>query len=113
MHVNWTAIAAITGLVNTVAVIGLGGFTYWSGKSKATQKEIADLARVIGGHAERLGVLENERRHAPTHHDLGKVYNELNATAREMAELRGALTQIKPQMQLVSEYLLREARKGQ
>ena len=113
VHIDWQAVAAWMAILNFVAVIGLAIYTRFVNRTKATQDQIETLGNLIGHHAERLGVLESERRHAPTHHDLGKIYNQLNSAAREMAVLQGTLTAIKPQLQLVSEHLLEQARKQQ
>lgn len=110
-HVNWQAVGAWMALLNFIAVLGLAAYTRFVSRSKATQDQLEALGNLIGHHAERLGILESERRHAPTHHDLGKIYNQLNGATQEMAELRGTLAAVKPQLALVSEHLLEQARR--
>jgi hypothetical protein len=110
--VNWTAVAAIMGVVVTLA-----GFCVWLLRARfqgdfASRGDVADLG-------ERMGKIETRLRDTPTHADVSALSTRLAAVetgvAVVSAELRGirdGVTRIEHAVRVLHEHELAKAREG-
>jgi hypothetical protein len=97
----------VLGLVNFLIGIGLGVYVRNSNRHEKIDQRFAQLeANVdsrLDSNSDRLARLEERASRAPTHEDLGKIYERINAIAASQAESKGALDSINATMrQLVS-----------
>ncbi len=74
-----------------------------------------DLERVenqtkdrMGQHAERLTKLEASVERMPSHNDLAKLYEQVNAQGRQLSRIDGQLEQINANVRLVLNRLDKE-----
>lgn len=101
---------------------GIGFYVYMSNKDKVTNDRITQMADVINKrfgelerdvdmksdqHAERISSLEAQAKLAPTHDDLGKVYDKISVVSDCVKRSEGQLTAIDKNLQLIQEHLLR------
>lgn len=81
------------GICNFVLTWGVALYMYMTNKTKATNARIGkleeDLSSDIREHSERLTHLETIAESAPTHGDIGKVYESLNTLAATVNQLVG------------------------
>lgn len=72
---------------------GVALYMYLANKNKATNERIGKLEEDIGekldGHIQRITKLETAAQAAPSHNDLAKVYETLNALAGTVNQLVG------------------------
>lgn len=75
---------------------GVAFYMYLANKNKATNARIAEIERAIDARqdemAGRVSRLEGALEKAPTHDDLGKLYDALNETSRQVAQLVGTVS---------------------
>lgn len=81
------------GIGNFLLTWGVALYMYLANKNKATNERIAKLEDDIGdkldGHIQRITKLETTSEKAPSHADLAKVYDSLNALAGTVNQLVG------------------------
>lgn len=58
-------------------------------RAKADEEKFRAIAKSLGAYAERIQHLETTAETAPTHGDLGKVYEAINAVAATVNQLVG------------------------
>lgn len=88
----------------------LAVYVYLSNKDKVTNDRIGkledDLDGKLDGHGERIKALETRTDQAPTHTDLGKLYEKINEVSGGMKELKGEFTATNRTLQLIHETLM-------
>lgn len=100
-----------------LANIWLLAWTYWSNKQKATVAEIKGLREMIeaaqksqagqcGEHKSRTTTLEVQFQGAPTHRDIGAVYDRISELKSSVDKMSGAVTGFGHQLQLLIEHHL-------
>lgn len=87
-----------------IAVIGV--YSWISNGRKVNREAIDQIGRDVQQHDRRLHVVESRLADAPTHYDLGQIYERVNATAQEMSRLTGTVAAINHQLGVIGEYLL-------
>lgn len=92
---------------------GIGFYVHLVSKNKVTNDRISklegDFDARMDGQGERIARLEAQMRVVPTHDDLGKLYDKVNATANNVASMAGQLNGINENLRLI---LNRIAEKG-
>lgn len=84
---------------------GLGFYVHIVNKNKATNERISQLERDVSvkldGHAARIAHLEGLTEKAPTHEDLGRLYDKQNETARSVSQMAGELKGMNDTLRLI------------
>lgn len=92
---------------------GVAFYMYLANKNKATNERIAEVERGFDQRqdmlADRVSKLEGVTSKAPTHEDLGKLYDALNETSRQVSQLVGTVSSMNDNVRLI---LNRIAEKG-
>lgn len=92
-------------------------WVYWSNRQKATVTEIKELRKMIldiqerqasscGEHKSRTTTLEVQFQGAPTHRDIGAVYDRISELKSSVDKMSGAVTGFGHQLQLLIEHHL-------
>lgn len=81
-------------------------YTWFNIRHKATKENINDLTEVTNNLVRRVSVLEDRSRTAPTHDDLGKLYEKVNSFGGKLENVSGTLEAIKGQLALINEHLI-------
>lgn len=95
--------------------LGLWVWVYWSNRQKATVTEIEGLRKLItgqqekqaamcGDHKSRTTTLEVQFKQAPTHSDIGAVYDRIGEVKSSVDQMSGTLTGVGHQLQLLIEH---------
>lgn len=92
---------------------GVALYMYLSNKNKATNTRITelekDIDKALDGHTDRIAHLEGVTQKAPTHDDLGKLYDKQNETARAVSQMAGEMKGMNETLRLI---LAQIAQKG-
>jgi len=96
-------------LLQWLLTLGVGFFAWWINRDKARR---LDVDGRIGGLEERVTQVERDQYHAPTHHDIGNVYERLNETNTSLAELTGQLGTLATSLGRIETYLLNNGHRG-
>lgn len=81
-------------------------YTWFNARHRATKKNINDLADETNNLVHRVSVMEERYRRAPTHEDLGKIYEKVNSFGGKIENVSGTLEAIKGQLSLINEHLI-------
>ena len=103
--------------------LGLWIWVYWSNRQKATTSEIKVLKELIsaiqekqagqcGEHKNRTTTLEVQFAQAPTHGDIGAVYDRISEVKSSVDKMTGTLTGVGHQLQLLIEHHLSGGGRG-
>lgn len=101
-----------------VLTAGVGFYVYMSNKDKVTNERITkledDLDARMDNHAQRITAVEEAAKHAPTHEDLGRIYEQITATRGDIARTASAVaglekgfSAVEKNMGLITEFLLK------
>ncbi len=92
-------------VVHILATAALGIYVWASNRHRVTNQRITDLEAGVDlrldTHAERLVRLETQVKGAPTHDDLGKLYDALNETSRQVSQLVGTVSSMNDNVRLI------------
>ncbi len=92
---------------------GVAFYVHLTSRSRATNESLDALKQ---DHAQRIARLEEQHRGAPTHEDLGKLYDELRTLSRALGEVSGSVRNVQGELKGLSEtqrlILARIAEKG-
>lgn len=105
-EVDYNGLRFVLDLLQLLGLIGIGIYSWFVNRTKVNRHAIEQIERAAAEHARRLDVLDNRMNHAPTHQDLGQVYDRLNGVAETMSQLNGQLSALGHQLSMVNEYLL-------
>lgn len=76
-------------IVQTVLIAIIGVMNWLNNRQRVTNATISRLEDSIDSrldkHAEQITRLEVDMRNAPSHNDLGKIYDEIRNQSREIA----------------------------
>lgn len=75
-----------------------------------TEAHRRDVELRLDAHSEQIATLEKGAQDAPTHGDLGKLYDRINRVGEDVSELSGGLAGVKNLLNTIHEYLLRGAK---
>jgi hypothetical protein len=80
-------------VANFILTWGVALYMYLANKNKATNERIGkleeDLSDKIDGHGDRITHLETVTEMAPTHNDLGRVYEAQKVSDEKLNQLIG------------------------
>lgn len=110
--VDYTMLRFVLDLIQIGGVVGLGIYTWFVNRTKSNRQDINALHARLQQVERNHDVLQSQVEHAPTHYDLGKVYEQLNGVANTLSELTGQLGAVNHQLSMVHEYLLNSKREG-
>lgn len=83
------------GFVNILVTVGLWLYVRNSDRHEKIDERFNDIERNFDTRmdkaTERLSALEADARRAPTHEDLARIYERINALASGQAETKGAV----------------------
>ncbi len=65
----------------------------------------------MDNHSERITKVETECDHAPSHADLGQVYDRINEVSDQVANLTGGMEALKRSVDMIHQHLLNEGKK--
>jgi outer membrane murein-binding lipoprotein Lpp len=89
----------VLGCVNFLVTVGLWLYVRSSDRHEKIDQRFSELAKDLDTRmdktAERLTALEADARRAPTHADMGRVYERINAVAETLGNLKGAVDQLR------------------
>ncbi len=88
----------IAALVLSLASIVMNLLLYRSSANKATSDKVAEKVDRLEN---KVASIESQLVNMPTHKDLGALYERLNSTNKELAELSGELTQVNANLRLL------------
>lgn len=92
---------------------GIGFYVHLVSKNKVTNDRITklenDFDTRMDGQGERIARLEEQMRTVPTHDDLSKLYDKVNATANMVSSIAGELKVVNDNLRMI---LNRVAEKG-
>lgn len=104
-------------LANFALTWGVALYMYLSNKNKATNDRIDKLERAwdekSDDHASRIAALEGVNTRAPTHDDLGRLYERLNATTEGLKHLQGQLSSMSDTLRLILSRMVPGAKGGE
>ncbi|MDF0377682.1 hypothetical protein [Methylophilus sp. YYY-1] len=88
----------------------IGVYVYMSKKDIVTNERIGklenDIDQKIDQHGERIARLEAKAEKAPTHEDIGKVYDKINQVSDCVSRLEGEFAGATRTLQLIHETLM-------
>jgi DNA anti-recombination protein RmuC len=113
MRDNW---AVISDIAHFSAEAAIGAWLYLNRKNDRTQGRIEALYthvdQRLDEQSRRLAQVETDVRHAPTHDDLGKIYDRINTVGGDVREMKGVLESAAKTVDRLQSYLLACDRKG-
>lgn len=123
VDIDWNQVRAVLGIIEAVVVFALGIYMFITRNSAASRKETAqriqsvreDLKqtnRRVDRHGERISVIEESVRCAPSHDDLGKLHGRIDDVAGSMREIKGTMQGMSHTVQLIHKHLLEERKGG-
>lgn len=94
---------------------GVGFYVYMSNKNKVTNDRITEMEKDIDtkldDYGDRIARLEERSEHAPTHEDLGVIYEKMKALGTKLDTMSGEFGQVKNLLGIIHEYILNGAKK--
>lgn len=92
-------------VVNLAGTGAVALYMYLVNRNRVTNERITALedkvdAR-IDDHADRLARIETAAGRAPSHEDIGKLYERVNALSGTVSELKGVLTGVSDTLRLI------------
>ena len=101
-----------------VLTSAVGFYVYLTNRDRVTNERISkletDLDTRMDAHAQRITAVEEAAKHAPTHEDLGRIYDQITATRRDISDTKAAVAGVQSGMSalerntaLITEYLVK------
>ncbi|MGE4501968.1 MAG: hypothetical protein AB7D03_03760 [Thiomicrospira sp.] len=98
------------GVANFAGTVMLGVYLFITQRSRVNTERIDKLENhvitSIDRHDERLTRLEERYQHAPSHEDFKRVYDLLNAQAKQIDQIAGEFKATSENVKLIQHYLL-------
>lgn len=92
---SWTDLIQIIGM-------GLLAFYQWMmSRSLANRQEIVKLSNEVGKLSTRIDLLEKDMQAAPTHRDLGELYNRINNISDSSSRMEGQVNGMADNVRLI------------
>jgi mevalonate kinase len=104
--INWTAARFMLDIVILLGMIGIGIYTWWSNRTRASQVEFGQAHKRMDKILAQVNRLELEAKHVPTRAeftDLNERLGELHADLREMI---GGQETLKRLVDIMNQHLL-------
>ena len=87
------------GFINFLVTVGLWLYVRSSDRHEKIDARFSDLERNVDGRLDgtqqRLAALEAEVKRAPTHDDLGRIYERINQVGTSLGEIKGGMDEMK------------------
>lgn len=117
MDLNYTAAKFWLDVGQIIAICCLGIYTWWQGKSRATQSAIervdknqSETSKLINdrieSHADRILLVEKRIESLPQDRHISELHEKMNVTNREMGELGSALKSTNSLLNVLHEHLM-------
>lgn len=98
--------------VQWVTTLAVGVYAWWTARNRATAKSIADVKNQVDGVDGRVLLLEDRAKSAPTHDDLGKLYERLGQINGNVERLVGEFSAHRRSVDRIQEHLLNRSDKS-
>ncbi len=108
MHLNYDALRFWLEIIQLGATVLLGVYVWIVSRTRANKTAIDRVDRRVSELVRRVDVIDQELRAAPTHDDLGKLYDRLNTMNGQLQQIAGHLEAMARQFALINEHLLRD-----
>lgn len=90
--------STVLGFINFVVTVGLWLYVRNSDRHEKIDKRFAEMEANVDERldktGERLARLEERVERSPTHDDVGRVYERINALAASLSEIKGAVDSV-------------------
>ncbi len=97
----WLDVVVLVGVVlNTL-------YTWHANRNRATRAAIDRVDRRVDDLGNRMSAMETDLRHQPSHNDLKRIYEKLDALAQAQATAGGELKAVTHQLSLINRHLLK------
>ncbi|WP_320837396.1 DUF2730 family protein [Zhongshania sp.] len=115
--VNWDAARFAFDLTQTLFMVGVAIYVWWTNRSRATKKSIEEVdehiekvATAFNARANalerRVDGVEKDLSHLPSHDELGALHEKVNGVANTMNQVQGELRGINTTLNLINEFLI-------
>lgn len=98
-------LGSIGSLVNTAASAWLWLYVRYGDRNKEVDRKFSELRGDFDDRADehdrRLARLEGRLDRAPTHEDLGKLYEKINATTQAVSQMAGEMKGMNDTLRLI------------
>lgn len=98
-------ILVLGSLINAAANTGLWLYVRYGDRNKEVDRKFAELADDFDKRADeqerRLTRVEGRLDRAPTHDDLGKLYDKINATTQAVSQMAGEMKGMNDTLRLI------------
>lgn len=98
-------IAVLGSLINAAASTGLWLYVRYGDRNKEVDRKFSELRGDFDDRADehdrRLARLEGRLDRAPTHEDLGKLYEKINATTQAVSQMAGEMKGMNDTLRLI------------
>jgi hypothetical protein len=84
----------------------------WANRVNETATHIARLGEDARALRERLVSVESASRQLPSHTDIGKVYERVNAQSEQLGQMAGELGAMRRSLEMLQSFLLNGGRKS-
>lgn len=116
MDVNYDAARFWFSVVQWLLTIGVWIYVWITNRSRVTSARIETLEKGTSARIEaqgnRLAMVEEALRHAPSHDHLSDLHEKVNRVGNVMQELRGELSAIQRTLSLINEHLINAGRRA-
>lgn len=100
----------IISVANTLGTAGLGLYFYITKKNTVTNERIGklqeDFDQKLDQHAERITRVEEKVANAPTHKDLGEIYDKVNEVSDCVSRLEGQFEATNSTLRIIHQFLM-------
>jgi hypothetical protein len=101
-------------VVQLAGTFAIGVYVWMSNRQRVTTDAIDRLEGHVDGrlddHHERLARLEQDLEHAPTHDDLGQLYERINGLKESVQELSGEFKGVRHLLNVIHQHMLHSSR---
>ncbi|SIQ95924.1 Protein of unknown function [Aromatoleum tolulyticum] len=98
-------LGSLGSIINTVANAGLWLYVRYGDRNKEVDRKFSKLQEDFDDRADeqdkRLARLEGRLDRAPTHDDLGKLYEKINATTQAVSQMAGEMKGMNDTLRLI------------
>lgn len=96
--------------LSLVSIVVAGAAAVYAYLANRYRQQITELEDDVDDLKGRVTKAEQATQHAPTHKDLGDLYDRLNLTNNALSELTGKLGALTSSLARVENYLLNQSR---
>lgn len=111
----WTEPQFWLSIINICGTITLGFYTRRIDRDRVkaaqmhlTDRRLTENEKILAKQKEKIARIEERLENLPTHENIGKVYERINAVHGAVEKLTGVISGIKSSLEMIHEYLLKE-----